>query len=117
MIVRTLPLAVLAGLIVLAALPGLDPAAPAILAVSVTPEPVKLGAPVTATVLTTPEVVSVQGHVAAFNFNIPKTGDGVFSGTTTVPRWAALFHGLFKVRFTAKTSDGEQTQAESSVKI
>ncbi len=117
MIARSLPLAVLAGLILLATLPGLVPSNPAILSVSVTPTPVRLGAPVTATVLTTPDVETVQGHVAAFNFNIPKTGDGTFSGTTTVPRWAALFHGLFKVRFVAKTSDGEQTQATSDVKI
>jgi hypothetical protein len=117
MIVRSLPLAVLAGLVLLATLPGLVPTDPAILSVSVTPTPVKLGSPVTATVLTTPDVATVQGHVAAFNFNIPKTGDGTFSGTTKVPRWAALFHGLFHVRFTAKTSDGEQTQAVSDVQI
>jgi hypothetical protein len=117
MIVRTVPLAVLAGLLLLATLPGLQASAPQILAVTVEPSPVKLGAPVTATVLTTPDVTSVQGHVAAFNFNIPKTGDGTFSGTTKVPRWAAIFHGLFKVRFTAKTTNGEQTQAESDVKI
>lgn len=120
MIVRSVPIAVLAGLIALAALPGLEPAVqpdPAILAVNVTPIPVKLGAPVTATVLTTPDVVSVQGHVAAFTFTIPKTGDGAFSGTTKVPRWAALFHGNYNVRFIAKTAAGAQTQTSQSVKI
>ena len=110
----------LAGLIALAALPGLEPAVqpdPAILAVTVSPTPVKLGAPVTATVLTTPDVTSVQGRVAAFTFNIPRTGDGSFSGTTTVPRWAAIFHGNYNVRFIAKTAAGTQTQMSESVKI
>jgi hypothetical protein len=91
---------------------------PAILDVTITPVPVRVGAPVTAIVLTTPDVVSVQGHVAAFNFNVPKTADGNFSGTATVPRWARFFiHGDVHVRFVARTADGTQTQMISVVPV
>jgi hypothetical protein len=119
---RSLFVAALAGLVGVATLTGFEPAAqpvaePAILAVSVSPEPVKLGQPLTATVLTTPDVVSVQCHVVTFNFNLPKTADGTFSGTTKVPRWARLFHGNFKAKFVAKNAAGQQTQVEQSVKI
>jgi hypothetical protein len=115
---RSASIAVLAGLLGMATLTAFEPAPdPAILAVSVTPERARLGQPITATVLTTPDVVSVQCHVARFNFNVPKTGDGTFSGTTKVPRWAIFFHGTFKARFTAKTAAGLQTQAEQSVQI
>lgn len=119
MTVRRTLMTMLAGALLLGVSPVPQPTDPAILDVSVTPVPVKIGAPVTTTVLTTPDVVTVQGHVATFTFNIPKTGDGSFSGTTTVPRWAGIFfhHGNYNVRFIAKTADGAQTQTEQSVKI
>lgn len=96
---------------------SVSPQTPAILRVSVVPVHVQLGAPLTATVQTTTDVVSVRAHVAMFNFNIPKQSDGMFSGTTTVPRWARLFHGHYAVRFVAQTSTGAQTQASTTVQI
>jgi hypothetical protein len=97
--------------------PSAPAASPAILHIDVVPEPVKLGQPVTTTVETTNDVVSVRGHVAMFDFNVPKQSDGTFSGTTTVPRWARFFHGKFAVRFVARAADGEQAQATASVRI
>ena len=119
MMVRTPLMIALAGAMLLGASPTLQPTSdPAILNVSVSPVPVRVGAPVTTTVTTTTDVVSVQGHVATFTFNIPKTGDGSFSGTTTVPRWTRLFfHGNYNVRFIAKTAAGAQTETVQSVQI
>ena len=90
---------------------------PEILQVTVTPTEAKLGEPISALVLTTPDVVSVHGHVAMYNFNLAKTRDGEFSGSATVPKWARFFHGLFRVQFTARDAAGAQSQAESTVKI
>jgi hypothetical protein len=89
---------------------------PRILEVDV-PQNAHLGRPITATLHTTSDVVAVHGHVLSFNFNLPQTAPGVFSGTTKVPGWAFFFHGNFKVQFVASTATGAQAQAISTVHI
>jgi hypothetical protein len=91
---------------------------PAFLEVSVTPTPVRIGSPVTVNIVTTPDVVSVQGHVATFHFNVPKTGEGCFSATGTVPHWARLFfHGRVPVHFVAQGADGARAETTSFIQM
>lgn len=125
-----LPMALLASVILVAAAPSPEPvtgsspaatpaagAAPAvsIVEVDVSPDPVQAGKPVTITIRTSSNAVTVTGRAFAHNFTIPKTGDGVFSGTGGVPWWARFFHGSVNVRFSASDGNGGTAQMEHSI--
>lgn len=64
-----------------------------------------------------PDVTTLQAHVMRYTVTIPKTGPGTFAGSTTVPWWARLFRGSFRVTFVARDAGGAQTQTSTSVRI
>lgn len=91
--------------------------ASAIVDVSITPDPVQVGKPISVVVHTTPDVTAMQGSVLSFKFAIPKTGDDTFSGSSKVPFWAHLFHGKFNIVLTATTDTGAHPQVVEPVSI
>jgi hypothetical protein len=97
--------------------PSPPPGAPAILNVAVTPQPVHAGKPMFVVVHASSDVTSLQAHVLRYTVTIPKTGTGTFAGSTTVPWWARLFRGSFRVMFVARDGAGAQTQTTISVRI
>jgi hypothetical protein len=121
---RNLALASLTAVLLLGVSAPVDPAAApspnpivVIFDVVVSPDPVRSGKPVSVTVHTTPNVVLLQGRVMGHNFTVPKTGDGIFYGSSKVPWWARFFHGAFNVTFTASDEFGEASQMEQTVHI
>jgi hypothetical protein len=130
-----LPAAILAAVLLLAAAPGSEPSgtpAPVVSAppspaaatssvsivdVEVSPEPIRAGKPVTVTVHTSSNAVAVTGRALGHNFTMPKTGDGVFSGTGNVPWWARFFHGSVNVTFSASDGNGGAAQMEHTIRM
>ena len=94
-----------------------SPAGPAILEITVSPEPIRAGKQVSIMVRTTPDVVTIAAHVLTFSFSLPKTGDGSFSGTAKVPWWALFYHGSFQITFVARDAEGTETQMSQTVRI
>jgi len=89
----------------------LESAPPAvILDITVVPQPIQPGKPVSITIHTTAGVAEIEGHVFAHTFTIPKTGDGVFYGAGNVPWWARFFHGTVNVTFVASDAGGTPLQ-------
>ena len=109
--------AALAALILMGASPAPVPSGTEILNVSVSPEPLRVGKPVSIVVRTAPEVTSVEGRVLSFKFAVPKTGPGTFSAHGRVPWYARLYHGTFHMTFTATDENGTRTEATATVRI
>ena len=109
--------AVLAALILIGASPAPVPNGTEILSVSVLPEPLQVGKPLSIDVRTAPGVISVQGRVRSFKFTVPKTGEGTFSARGRVPWFARLYHGTFQMTFTATDVNGARSEATAAVRI
>jgi hypothetical protein len=109
--------AALAALILMGASPAPVPSGTEILNVSVSPEPLRVGKPVSIVVRTAPEVTSVEGRVLSFKFAVPKTGPGTFSAHGRVPWYARLYHGTFQMTFTATDENGTRSEATATVRI
>jgi hypothetical protein len=116
MLMRHAP-AALAALLLMGASPAPVPSGPQILDVSVLPEPLRVGKPVSIVVHTAPDVTSVQGRVLSFKFAVPKTGVGTFSAQGRVPWFAHLYHGSFEMTFTATDAAGAHSEATATVRI
>ena len=120
---RRLRLTALAGLAAFALLgvasdsDGTPAAAPAILDVTFSPDHLRAGAAFTVTIRTTPDVMSLQAHVMKYKLPVPKTCDGVFTGTARVPWWARIYHGTFHVTFVGTAAGGDEAQMEADVHI
>jgi len=109
--------AALAALLLTSASPEPAPSGPAILDVSVLPEPLRAGKPLSIVVHTAPDVISIQGSVLSFKFSVPKTADGTFSAHGRVPWFAHLYHGSFQIIFTAVDLTGKRSEAAATVRI
>jgi hypothetical protein len=112
--------AVLAALILMGASPAPAPSpsgGPEIIDVSVLPEPLRVGKPLSIVVHTAPGVTAVQGRVLSFKFTVPKTGAGTFSAQGRVPWFARLYHGSFQMTFTATDTTGARAEATATVRI
>jgi hypothetical protein len=90
---------------------------PAILDITFSPEHLRAGRSFEVTVRTTPDVMSMQAWVMKYRLPVPKTADGVFSGSARVPWWAGIYHGTFHVMFVGAAATGEQAQMEAAVRI
>ena len=99
--------------------PSPAPAASAVVIydIVVVPDPVKPNSPVTITIHTTPNVVTLQGRVLAHDFKVPKTGDGLFYGAGKVPWWARFFHGSLNVTFTASDANGDTADFVQTIRM
>jgi hypothetical protein len=125
--VRLAAMAVLAAIALLGSAPDapapassgavMSPADPAIIDVSITPEPLQAGKPISIVVHATPSVVSVQGSVLAFKFPVPKTAAGTFSAAGKVPWFARLYHGTFHIAFVGLDAAGARSEMTASVRI
>lgn len=93
------------------------PAQPQILSASVYPTVVGSGAVVSATVRTTPGVVSVTAYAGGVSMPVPRTGPGVFSGSTTLPPFPSFVHGSYAVTFVAHDGRGVSTQSAVGVTV
>lgn len=90
---------------------------PAILAITFSPEHLRAGAPFEVTVHTTPDVTTMQAVVMKYKLPVPRTSEGIFTGSARVPWWARIYHGTFHVMFVGTATTGEQPQMEADVHI
>lgn len=82
-------------------------AAPRILSVAATPAVVHQGDSVAWAVRTTPDVVSVEAHVAFYDLHLERTAPGRFALVFHVPAWVPFFfHRVNQVAVTARAADG-----------
>jgi hypothetical protein len=110
--------AALAALILVGASPAPAPSgAPEILDVSILPEPLRAGKPLSIVVHTAPSVISIEGRVLSFKFTVPKTGEGTFSAHGRVPWFARLYHGSFQMTFIATDASGAHSETTADVRI
>jgi hypothetical protein len=100
-----------------AALPALADPQPYILSANVSPSVVRSGTIVSAVVRTTPGVASVVAYAAGGSLPVPRSGAGVFTGSTTLPEIPSFVHGVFPVTFVARDHQGRMTQAAVSVTV
>ena len=113
-------LAAAAALVLMGASPGPVPVpsgAPEILDVSVMPEPLRVGKPLSIVVHTAADVISIQGRVLSFKFTVPKSADGTFSVRGRVPWFARLYHGSFQMTFIATDTSGTHAETTTTVRI
>ncbi|HEX3550744.1 MAG TPA: hypothetical protein VHT53_10230, partial [Candidatus Elarobacter sp.] len=93
------------------------PAAPQILGASVSPTVVGSGSTVSATVRTTPGVISVVAHAGGTSMLVPRVGPGLFEGSTTLPPLPPFAHGSYAVTFVARDARGATTQSAVGVTV
>jgi hypothetical protein len=96
---------------------GTVPVNPAILGITFSPERLRAGVHFEVTVRTTPDITAVQAQVMKYKLPVPRTGEGVFTGSGRVPWWARIYHGTFHVMFVGTAPTGEQPQMEADVRI
>ncbi len=92
-------------------------ALPEILSASVSPSVVGSGTVVSATVRTTPGVVSVVAIAAGVSVTVPRVGNGLFAGSTTIPTLPSFAHGSYAVTFVARDARGAKTQSAVGVRV
>jgi hypothetical protein len=99
--------------------PKAAPAAvmPQILGASVSPTVVGSGSTVSATVRTTPGVVSVVAYAGGTSMAVPRVGPGLFEGSTTLPPLPPFAHGSYAVTFVARDAGGRSTQSAVGVTV
>jgi hypothetical protein len=90
---------------------------PRIVSTAIDPMPVHPGDTVDATVLTTPDVVSVEAYVAHVTIAIARVEPGTFRQTARVPKIARFFHGTYDVTFVARRSDGRTVETHEDVVV
>jgi hypothetical protein len=88
---------------------------PQIVSAAIEPEPLHPGDTIEAIVRTTPDIVSVEAHVAHFTFAIPQLEPGKFRQTGRVPKIARFFHGTYHVTFVGRCSDGRTVEKREDV--
>jgi hypothetical protein len=88
---------------------------PQIVSAAIDPEPLHAGDPVEATVLTTPDIVSVEAHVVHLKFAIPQLEPGKFRQIGHVPKIARFFHGTYHVTFVGRCSDGRTAERSEEI--
>jgi hypothetical protein len=88
---------------------------PQIVSAAIDPRPVHPGDAVEAIVLTTPDIVSVEAHVAHFKFAIPQFEPGKFRQSGRVPKIARFFHGTYHVTFVGRCSDGRTAETREDI--
>jgi len=98
------------------ATPPADPL-PYILRVSLSPTVVSSGTTVSASVRTTPGVVSVMAYAGGASMRVPRTGAGLFSASTSLPPLPSFVHGVYPVAFVASDRRGRTTQAAVNVTV
>jgi hypothetical protein len=86
-----------------------------IVSAAIDPVPIHAGDAVEAIVLTTPDVVSVEAHVAHFRFAIPQLEPGKFRQTGQVPKIARFFRGTYHVTFVGRCNDGRTAEKGEEV--
>jgi hypothetical protein len=96
--------------------PSADPL-PYILRVNLSPTVVGSGTTVSASVRTTPGVVSVVAYAGGTSMAVPRAGVGLFNGSTTLPPLPPFVHGRFPVTFVARDRRGRTTQAAVNVTV
>jgi hypothetical protein len=97
--------------------PVTAPVSPAILWITFSPERLRAGVHFEVTIHTTPDITAVDAMVMKYKLSVPRTGEGVFTGTGRVPWWARIYHGTFHVMFIGTAPTGEQPQMEADVRI
>jgi hypothetical protein len=90
---------------------------PQILGASVSPAVVGSGSTVSATVRTTPGVVSVVAYAGGTSMAMPRVGPGLFAGSTTLPPLPPFAHGSYAVTFVARDAGGRSTQSAVGVTV
>ncbi|HEX3463905.1 MAG TPA: hypothetical protein VHS78_07660 [Candidatus Elarobacter sp.] len=90
---------------------------PQILGASVSPTVVRSGTTVSATVRTTPGVVSVVAVAGGASMAVPRVGPGLFAGSTTLPPLPPFAHGSYAVTFVARDARGATTQSAVGVTV
>jgi hypothetical protein len=93
------------------------PIMPQILGASVSPAVVGSGSVVSATVTTTPGVVSVTAFAGGTSMPVPRVGPGLFRGSTTLPPLPPFAHGSYAVTFVARDARGLSTQSAVGVTV
>ncbi|HYW55044.1 MAG TPA: hypothetical protein VE826_13815 [Dongiaceae bacterium] len=93
------------------------PVMPQILGASVSPTVVGSGTVVSATVTTTPGVVSVTAFAGGTSMPVPRVGPGLFRGSTTLPPLPPFAHGSYAVTFVARDARGLSTQSAVGVTV
>jgi hypothetical protein len=88
---------------------------PQIVSAAIDPEPIHPGDAVEATVLTTPDIVSVKATVAHLWFAIPQVEPGKFRQTGHVPKIARFFRGTYHVTFIGRCTDGRTAEMREDV--
>jgi hypothetical protein len=83
---------------------------PQIVSAAIDPKPVHPGDAVEATVLTTPDIVSVEAQVVHLRFAIPQLEPGKFRQRGHVPKIARFFHGTYHVTFVGRCSNGRTVE-------
>jgi hypothetical protein len=92
-----------------------DKSSPQIVSAAIDPDPIHPGDAVEATVLTTPDIVSVEAHVVHLKFAIPQLEPGKFRQTGHVPKIARFFHGTYHVTFVGRCSDGRTVERNEEI--
>ncbi|HTD36540.1 MAG TPA: hypothetical protein VK669_03410 [Candidatus Limnocylindrales bacterium] len=93
------------------------PVMPQILGASVSPTVVGSGTTVSATVRTTPGVMSVVAYAGGASMAVPRVGPGLFEGSTTLPPLPPFAHGSYAVTFVARDARGASTQSAVGVTV
>jgi hypothetical protein len=91
------------------------PQIPLIVSAAIAPAPIHPGGDVEAIVLTTPDIVSMEAHVAHFTFTIPPLEPGKFRQTGHIPKLARFFHGTYHVTFVGHCSDGRTAETSEDI--
>lgn len=88
-----------------------------IVAVVIDPVDLVSGGPVSVSIETTPDVVSVVALAGPHRVPIPEIIPGWYYGTATVPRFPRFFRGRFRVHFIGKTASGATVGADTMVRL
>ena len=75
------------------------------------------GTVVSAVVRTTPGVVSVVAYAAGGSMAVPRVGNGLFEGSTTLPEIPPFARGSYLITFVARDARGVKTQSAVGVTV
>ena len=111
--------ALCAGLLILLSVPCVSAAGSEtrIISAVIDPHDLVSGGPVSATIETTPDVVTVEAIAGPRHIEIPQVEPGHYYGAGTIPHLPHFIHGHFKVRFIGHTAQGETCVAETTIKL
>jgi hypothetical protein len=95
--------------------PAPTPATPRIKKVELNSDELEAGGTIAIRVTTTADVVSVVTGSGKREGSLARTGRGVFTGESTLPRIGGFLRVHIKLRFEASTADGHETVVEVPV--